>query len=134
MDQAADAGVNFATRVGAAIDGIPRDVDVDVNFRRNGEERAYAETPGFATGSGGIRDFGKGTLAVLHGRERVQTEAQMQAEQRGGSGGGGVSVHVDARGALLNDYQSQQTLADIVGDAVMQRLGLRQSIGVAGAF
>jgi hypothetical protein len=134
MDQAADAGVNFATRVGAAIDGIPRDVDVDVNFRRNGEERAYADTPGFATGSGGIRDFGKGTLAVLHGRERVQTEAQMKAEQRGGSGGGGVSVHVDARGALLNDYQSQQTLADIVGDAVMQRLGLRQSIGVAGAF
>jgi hypothetical protein len=134
MDQAADAGVNFADRVGDAMDNIPRDIDVNLNFRRNGEERAYAETPGFATGSGGIRDFGKGTLAVLHGRERVQTEAQMKAEQRGGSGGGGVSVHVDARGALLNDYQSQQTLADIVGGAVMQRLGLRQSIGVAGAF
>ena len=81
MDQAADAGVNFATRVGAAIDGIPRDVDVDVNFRRNGDED-YGEAPGFKVGSRGIRDFGAGTLAVLHGRERVQTEAQMEAEHK----------------------------------------------------
>jgi hypothetical protein len=82
MDEAAAAGVNFADRVGDAIDNIPRDVDVNLNFRRNGEERAYADTPGFKVGSRGIRDFGKGTLAVLHGRERVQTEAQMKAEHK----------------------------------------------------
>lgn len=36
---------------------------------------------GFAGGSGGVRDFGRGTEVVLHGRERVQTEEQMLAER-----------------------------------------------------
>ncbi len=82
----------MANRVGDAIDGIPRDVDVNVNFRRNGDETEYAETPGFSSGSRGIRDFGKGTLAVLHGRERVQTEAQMKAEHKALTNAAGVTV------------------------------------------
>lgn len=41
-------------------------------------------TEGHATGTG-FKNFGSGTLAVLHGRERVQTEGQARAEamQRG---------------------------------------------------
>ncbi len=35
--------------------------------------------PGFATGSGGIRDFGLGTNVTLHGREAVFTEDQLTA-------------------------------------------------------
>jgi TP901 family phage tail tape measure protein len=37
---------------------------------------------GFNDGTGGIRDFGRGTPVMLHGRERVQTEDQAEAEQR----------------------------------------------------
>ena len=111
-----------------ALARIPRNVDVNFNGRYNTED-----PPGFANGSAGLRDFGAGTLAILHGRERVQTEAQMRAEQ-GLGGGGAVTVHVDARGALLPDYASQMKLADVVGDAVIRRLGLRGRLNVAGAY
>lgn len=116
-----------------ALNRIPRNVDVDFNFRSRHEGEGYEQAPGFASGSGGIRDFGAGTLAVLHGRERVQTEAQMLAEQASGRGGG-VTVHIDARGALVGDYASQMQLARVVGDAVMSRLGLRGRLNVAGAY
>lgn len=45
----------------------------------NGERPS--ETPGFATGtSGRYLDFGAGTPVTLHGRERVMTEAEGQAQ------------------------------------------------------
>jgi len=42
-----------------------------------------AGVPGFASGSGGIVDFGKQTLAFLHGREAILTESQIRAMQTG---------------------------------------------------
>ena len=49
---------------------------------------APAAVPGFATGTGGkYLNFGSGTLAMLHGNERVMT-----AGEGAGGGGGGVAV------------------------------------------
>lgn len=136
-----------------ALGRIPRNVDVDVSYneRRTGEggggggggnsggRRDDIWTGGdgrferYANGSAGIRNFGAGTFAILHGRERVQTEAQMRAEQAY-SGGGAPVINIDARGALVGDYASQMQFADVVSDAVMRRMGLRRGLNVAGAF
>lgn len=115
-------------KVGGALARLPRNVDIDINGRWNETGRPE----GFAGGSHGIRDFGAGTLAILHGRERVQTEAQMRAEQGGGAGA--VVINVDARGAYLGDYASQMSFAERTGAAVMGRLGLRNQVGVTGSF
>jgi hypothetical protein len=69
-----------------AIQDIPNDITVNVHGNYIppviGEPGGPSEDDArrFAFGSGGLRDFGRGTWAVLHGRERVQTEAQVRAE------------------------------------------------------
>lgn len=95
MDTAAEAGEDMANRVTDALNDIPRDIDININgnYNQNGEP------PGFAHGSGGIRDFGRGTLVMLHGRERVQTEAQAQRTDSGG--GGDASSAIDALRDML---------------------------------
>lgn len=55
--------------------------------------RGPLEENSFAGGSGGIRDFGQGTMAMLHGREGVYTEDQIAALSRTGDGGDIVIHH-----------------------------------------
>lgn len=58
-------------------------IDIPVNYTHRGDPASYVplpdegDFPSFARGSGGIRDFGSGTLAMLHGREAIVTESQM---------------------------------------------------------
>lgn len=76
--------------------------------------------PEYQHGSGGLRDFGRETVARLHGREAVVTEAQWRAMT-----GGGITVTIDARGALLGDPASQAALARLVSDALWAQQSLR---------
>ena len=54
---------------------------------------------GLSEGSGGIRDFGAGAPTVLHGREAVMTQDQIErlieAAASGGGNGGDVILHLD---------------------------------------
>ena len=106
-DVVGDAGT-AADGVIMALDTIPTEYDVTINYHgvQTGDHSTGGggtqDIPGFASGSGGIRDFGTGTPATLHGREGVFTEAQIQrlidaAIKRGGSGGGGGHVTATLR-------------------------------------
>jgi len=67
--------------------------------------------PGFA--NGGIGDFGRGTLAVLHGREAI-----IPLDKVGG-GLGGQTVHVHMNGLLVsNSPAARAELADFIKEAV----------------
>lgn len=74
-----------------ALDRIPRDVDINFNGKYNGD----GDFPGFANGSRGVQDFGRGTMAILHGREEVRTERQKHADEaQRGTGGGDVGAEL----------------------------------------
>ena len=95
-----------ATVVGIkeALDELPESHEIAIKYYgvQTGDHSAGGAPQQFAGGSGGIRDFGTGTPATLHGREGVFTEAQIQrlidaAIKRGGSGGGGGHVTATLR-------------------------------------
>ena len=59
--------------IGSALDDLPRDVTIPIHFAFD----EMPEVPSFAEGTRGrFLDFGSGTPAVLHGRERVVTERE----------------------------------------------------------
>lgn len=94
---------------------------VRIPWKYEQEGDAPPGAPGFASGSGGVRDFGRGTLAVLHGREAVLTEAQLRA---GAAAGSGVNVTINVAG-YLDSPAAQDRLASIV----QQRIGFALRMG-----
>lgn len=107
-----DGVSNAAASVSNQIDNVMRDRTMNLTVNTDIENNRDGESHGFATGSGGIRDFGAGTRVTLHGKERVQTEAQMRDEQ--GRASNGLSDRLER---MLRDMPRAVGLA--VGDAMV---------------
>lgn len=102
----------------SAVGGIPteRDVNVRLHYHQDHEPPPPLEPdpPGFAGGSGGLRDFGVETTARLHGREAVLTESEFRGLTSMASRGsstvqfGDINIHV-ADGADVAEIQDRIT-------------------------
>jgi len=69
--------------------------------------------PGYASGSGGIRDFGTGTRVILHGRERVQTEKQAQETDRGVARETTIRIPISIDGRVLSEVLVRRNAAGL---------------------
>jgi hypothetical protein len=76
-----------------------------------------ADLEQFSQGSGGIRNFGRGTLAMLHGREEVRTEAQARADAGGVTITGGINITVTGAG------KNAAQIARELGPEIMKQIG-----------
>lgn len=111
--EAGSAAENFASRARSAIDNIPRNISIDVSGNYNWPELPDFSSgyPGFAGGTPGLgfKNFGSGTLAMLHGEEAVVPKnraadfASMQV-------GGGVGEHGEGFNHMLAALQSIERL------------------------
>ena len=113
--------------IDTAVDHIPLEKTikikpelVDLDYSRY---RTTTEMPSFASGSQGIRDFGLGTLAVLHGREAVVTESQLNSGSVVSSGGGktvilqeqfNFNVTLPPGGTRQADYVEKELMPEIM--------------------
>jgi hypothetical protein len=80
VQMAEDNLTESLNRVADAIELIPTDIEIQVRTKYEGggvtPPIPGGAVPSFAEGSGGFLDFGAGTLAMLHGRERVLTAGE----------------------------------------------------------
>jgi hypothetical protein len=118
-----------ADKTKKALDGIPNKKIIEIDYQTNGYPGDAGGGSGdgggggspesngltFAKGTGGFRNFGSGSLAMLHGWEAV-----IPFNQMGGGGGAGESVQVNV---WLNDA--------IIGRAAAR--GLPAMLDVYGA-
>lgn len=128
------AAINNLTRaLGGAVaqvDELAQDRDFDITGHVKVDSSNARDLPStdvpfpeFAGGSNGFRDFGRGTLAVLHGREAVVTEdqvASMNAAQQQSSlsqtatGAPSVNIYITGPVIAAKDYVEQNMVQPIL--------------------
>lgn len=131
------------------IKSMPRQVDVGVVYHDPGFDTRQREVEvvyrssgtegieGYQGGTDGFRNFGAGTMVMLHGWEAVVPREEAKSTGGGslallGAGGGGeagvtevVQITINAQGALFDTPGSLQQLADRVERALDARHGLK---------
>jgi hypothetical protein len=118
FDRATQAAQTFAEQAADAIESIP----THINMRFNGESDSGTE-PGYATGTMGrhgswFRNFGSGTVTMLHGTEAVVRRDQAAAFAA--ANGAGNAEMVDELRSLRADMLTlPQHMARAVRDAVL---------------
>jgi hypothetical protein len=123
--------------IGKAIDRVPKQVRVDWEFNvPNLPNLAVEPRESNRTGSGGLMDYGQGTLAMLHGKEAVLTESQynqvMGPDQHAFGNGITVSQYNDFRGAFTDDLAGQQRFLRKIENAVVSSAEMRRALGING--
>jgi TP901 family phage tail tape measure protein len=110
-----DTILDQAARVGAALRDLPANLDFDLRTHVRTEGTVGGakldDLPGFERGTlGRYVNFGAGTPVMLHGRERVMTEAEGRA--------GGPLVVITGNTFNVRDNDD----IDAIGDALIKRM------------
>lgn len=109
--------------VGKAVDAIPSSKTISIQYQTSGEGAPPTEEPEeFATGSGGIRNFGRGTPAILHGEEGVFTRTQLNDLLGGAFARGATSMPSTFGGADLSELVAEQRATRRMLQDMMSRI------------
>jgi hypothetical protein len=132
-----DAADQGAKGVQDAFDGVNIQIPVDYVPGSGPGQNDYQKghggdgAPSYASGSGGLVDFGTQTWAKLHGREAVLTEDQFNAVMGGARGGGAagsapVIVNVEFHQPVMADNAAaMQRFAQLTSTAMVDELRRR---------
>lgn len=141
IDKVADLTDAISRSLGLAIKDIP-DIDVKGTVRVdtvvNPPSQPHGEAPPeFQQGTGGFRNFGKGTPVILHGWEAVVPRGDAGAFATVSGTGGGApaaavpTIVINAQGAFFDTPESLQRLATKVSDALTAKYSVMGKLRAA---